>query len=73
MLAYSQQHSISSLVAGNHSYGFQIAPAGERLVCRSVLVCESDGECVVESIDDASLVGKPMAKFLKSFIVKRSR
>lgn len=57
----------------NHSYGFQIALDGERLVFRSVLVCESDGEYVVESIEDASLVDKPMAKFLKSFVVKRSR
>lgn len=56
----------------SHSHGFQITLDGEKLVFRSVLVSESDGECDVEAIEGVGLVDRPMARFLKSFI-KRSR
>lgn len=55
------------------SYGYQIALDGAKLAFCSVLVCESDGECDVEVAEDAGLVDKPMAKFLKSFVRKRSK
>jgi|GEM_PF-5646948 len=56
----------------NHSCGYQIALDGAKLVIRSVLVCESDGECDVEAVGVAGLVDKPMTRFLKSFARNRS-
>lgn len=72
-LTAKQRELIDATVCDeNHFYGVQIALDGANVVFRSVLVSESDGECDVEVAIDAGLVDKPMAKFLKSFIRKRS-
>lgn len=56
-----------------HSYGFLIAVADDNLEFQSVLVNESDGECDLVVAEDAGLVDKPMTKFLKLFVRKRSK
>jgi len=72
-LTAKQRELIEATVCDeNHFYGVQIALDGANLVFRPVLVSESGGECDVEAVEDASLVDKPMTRFLKGFSKQRS-
>ena len=73
-LTAKQRELIEATVCDeSHSYGLQVAVDGANLVFRPVLVSESDGECDVEAAEDAGLADKPMTRFLKSFVRKRSK
>ncbi len=73
LLTAKQRELIEATVCDeNHSYGYEITLDGANLVFRPVLMCESDGECDVEALEEAGLLDKPMTRFLKSF-VKQSR